>query len=50
MGHIANHPETEHPSTIGEVIMAKLGGRREYGRFLDAVTAKTRRPRKRRKR
>lgn len=49
MTHISNRPTTEHTTSIGEILEAKLGSRREFGRFRDQMVAKTRKPRRRRR-
>lgn len=49
MTEISNRPETDHTTNLEELFIAKLGGRREYGRFRDALVAQTRRPRRRRR-
>lgn len=45
---IVNRPETAHSTTLEELFIARLGGRREYGKFRDQLIAKTRKPRRKR--
>lgn len=48
--NISNRPASDHPSTIGDVLLAKAGSKRDFGRLLDQLMAKTRKPRRRRRR
>lgn len=49
MRTIVNRPQTEHSTQIGEIMETKFPSRREFGRFLDQLVARTRRPRRRRR-
>ena len=49
MTNISNRPTSEHPTTVEEIMIAKLGGKREYGRFRDALLRTTRKPRRSRR-
>lgn len=47
---IANRPSTPFEgSTIASQLEGKAGSRREFGRLLDQMMSRTRRPRRRRK-
>ena len=39
---IVNRPKTNHGATIESVMIGKLGGKREYGKWLDALRKTTR--------
>lgn len=50
MKTITNRPTTPFAgSTIGSQLEGKLGSRREFGKLLDQMVSRTRRPRRRRK-
>lgn len=49
MKNISNRPEQDTSngmSSVEELMIAKLGGKREYGQFRDRLMAKTKRPRR----
>jgi hypothetical protein len=45
---LSNRPATEFGQTIGSQLEAKAGSRREFGRLLDQMNTRTRKPRRRR--
>lgn len=46
---ITDRPESGSGMTIGSQLEAKAGSRREFGRLLDSMNAKARKPRRRKR-